>query len=325
MKSFLPAAALLALILAGCRTSRVTPPGIPEVQVPFASLKPEATWKIGGKADWVVVATDAVWVAGAEPGSVQRIDPKTNKVVAAIPLPAEACSGLVFAFDSVWIPLCSATPKLLRVDSKTNLILATLNIGPAGPEGGIAASPDSIWLVTDNQGTLARIDPATNSVRQTVHVAPGSFNPVFSDGTVWISGREANVLTAVEAATGEVRAVIAVGPKPRFLAAEAGSVWTLNQGDGTVSRVDAGTRKLVATIKAGIPGEGGDICYGGGAVWATVFGLPLTRIDPSSNKVVRQWKGQGGDSMRIGHNSIWLTDYFAGTLARISLDEALKR
>jgi streptogramin lyase len=327
-------AAALAILISGCRRSgtgsspeekaRPLPTGVPEVQVPFASLKPEATWKIGDTADWVVVTPDSVWVASTKPDSVQRIDPVTNKLIASAPLPAEACSGLEFAFGSVWVPVCTQPPSMVRVDVKTNQITATLNVGPAGPEGGIAASADSIWLVTDKIGTLSRIDPATNSVQQKIQIPAGSFNPVFNEGTIWISGFETNVLTAVDAAGGEVRATIPVGPKPRFLTTSAGSVWTLNQGDGTVSRVDAHSSRVVTTIKAGLSGEGGDICFGGGSLWATLFGLPLTRIDPPTNRVVRQWKGQGGDSMRIGHRAIWLTDYRAGTLSRIPLAEALK-
>jgi streptogramin lyase len=294
------------------------------VQRPFAGLKPAAIWKIGGTADWVVITPDAVWVAGSRPDSVERIDPKTNKVAATVPLPAEACSGLEFAFGSIWAPVCTTPPSMIRIDVKTNQVSATLNIGPAAPEGGIAASADSVWLVTDKAGTLSRIDPKTNIVRQKIQVAAGSFNPVFSEGTIWISGLETNALTAVDAATGKVHDTIAIGPKPRFLVADAASVWTLNQGDGSISRVDARTRKLVATISAGLSGEGGDICFGGGSLWATLFGLPLTRIDPATDKVMRQWKGPGGDSMRFGHNAIWLTDYRAGTLGRYPLEELLK-
>jgi len=328
------AAALLTIALSGCRKSPVnsTPeerprpvaPGVPSVQVPFATLKPAATWKIGGTADWVVITPDAVWVAGTAPFSLQRIDPKTNKIVANVALPGEACSGLTVAFDSVWVPLCSSPPSLVRVDTKTNQIATTLNVGPPDSEGGIAASADSVWMITERDGTLARIDTATNAVRQKVRIAPGSFNPVFSDGMVWVTSVEKSVLTAVDATSGEVRATIAVGPKPRFLVADAGSIWTLNQSDGSISRVDAGTRKVVATINAGLPGLGGDIAYGAGSVWASLFELPVTRIDAATDKVVRQWKGKGGDSMRVGHDSIWLTDYRAGTLSRYPLEELLK-
>ena len=119
-------------------------------------------------------------------------------------------------------------------------------------------------------------------------------------------------------------AVIPVGPKPRFLTAGAGLIWTLNQGDGTVTRIEARSKKVTATITAGIPGSGGDIAWGAGFIWATLLNVPLIAIDPTTNKVVRQWIGPGGDSLRFGHDSIWLTDYKQGTLSRIAYRETLK-
>ena len=85
--------------------------------------------------------------------------------------------------------------------------------------------------------------------------------------------------------SGEEMASIPVGPKPRFLTASGGSVWTLNQGDGSVSRVDEKSRKVIATIPVGIPGAGGELAYGADALWATVFDLPLSRIDPHEQSV----------------------------------------
>jgi virginiamycin B lyase len=291
--------------------------GVKAVQVPFASLKPSATFKIGRTADWVLVTDDSVWVASSKPYSVQRIDPATNRVVAKVRLSGEACSGLAFGFGSIWAPVCSKKSALARIDAHTNKVTAILPISPAGAEGGITASVDSIWMVTDKTGTLSRIDPATNAVRQKISIPPGSYNPFFGEGIVWITGVESNVLIAVDTSSGGVSASIPVGPKPRFLTAGGGSVWTLNQGDGTVSRVDASRKKVTATIAAGIPGLGGDICYGADSVWATVSDVPLTQIDTKTNKVLRQWVGRGGDSVRFGHESIWLTDYHRGLLWRI--------
>ena len=302
----------------------VTPPEIKEVQVPFSSLKPDATFKIGGDADWVQVTDNAVWVASSKPPSVHRINPRTNREIAVIPLPGDPCSGLTVGFGSLWVPLCGKPNSLVRVDLATNRITATLPLGPAGPEGGIAASGDSVWIVTDDAGTLVRIDPTTNRARQKISIAPGSYNPIFSNGTIWISGSSANILTAVDATTGSVLASVAVGPKPRFLTAGDGSIWTLNQGDGTLTRVDAQSRKVTATIALATPGHGGDIDWGAGFVWTTLLNKPLTAIDAKTNKVFRQWIGPGGDSLRFGHNAIWLTDYKRGTLARIPITEILK-
>lgn len=267
---------------------------------------------------------NAVWVASSNPASVHRIDPKTNKEVAIVPVPGDPCSGLAFGFGSLWVPLCGKPNSMARVDSVTNRVIAILPLGPAGEEGGIAASSDSIWMITDNAGTLVRIDPATNRVRQKISIAPGSYNPCFSEGVVWITGGTANLLTALDAATGDVVTKIPVGRKPRFVTASPGSIWTLNQDDGTVTRVDAQSKQVVATIQVGIPGPGGDIAWGAGSVWTSVFTVPLTAIDGTTNKLVRQWVGSGGDALRFGHDSIWLTDYKRGTLSRIAYSETLK-
>jgi streptogramin lyase len=294
-------------------------PGVRDVQVPFPALKPTVTLKIGGTADWVLVADDAVWVAGTKPYSVQHIDPVTNRVIAKVALPGEACSGLAFGFGSVWVPVCGKKPALVRVDAQQCKVIATLQTPHAGEEGGVATSTDSVWLVTDKTGTLSRIDPATNRLRQKISIPPGSYNPIFSDGIVWISGVESDVLTAVDAASGKVLASIPVGANPRFLTAGGGSIWTLNQGDGTVTRVDEKSKKVLARIQAGIPGKGGDIDYGADSVWLTVFDVPLTRIDAATNRVVRQWVGNGGDSLRFGFDSIWITDYKMGLLSRVPI------
>ena len=319
------AVSLVFLVHASGAEREIAQPGVKEVQVPFQSLKPSATFKIGKTADWVLVTDDAVWVGGSKPYSVQRIDPSTNKIVAKIGLPGEACSGLAFGFGSVWVPVCGKRPSLARVDVNTNEISAILPFGTAGAEAGITASSDSIWIIPDEKGTLTRVDPRSNTVRQRIAIPPGSYNPLFSDGMIWITGVDKSVLTVVDASSGDVLASLPVGPKPRFLTSGNGSVWTLNQGDGTVTRVDTSTRKLTATIPLGIPGVGGDICYGADSVWTAKFGIPLSRIDAKTNMVSRQWVGRGGDALRFGYDSIWLTDYYRGLLWRFPAKEVLRK
>jgi virginiamycin B lyase len=51
--------------------------------------------------------------------------------------------------------------------------------------------------------------------------------------------------------------------------------------------------------------------------------VPLTRVNASTNKVIRQWVGEGGDSLRVGFDSIWITDYKRGLLERISIQQLL--
>jgi hypothetical protein len=47
-----------------------------------------------------------------------------------------------------------------------------------------------------------------------------------------------------------------------------------------------------------------------------MMGFPLTKIDPMLNRVVKQWTGPGGDSVRAALGSVWLTDLKGGKVMR---------
>src|SRR6266496_4189919 len=120
------ASAFGTVVAQSASESNLPKPGVKEVQVSFASLKPSAAIKIGGTADWVLITDDAVWVASTKSYAVQRIDPSTNRIVARVRLPGEACSGLAYGFGSIWVPICGKKPALVRVDASKNTIAATL-------------------------------------------------------------------------------------------------------------------------------------------------------------------------------------------------------
>jgi virginiamycin B lyase len=287
----------------------------PGIQIPITALKPDAVFEVPGAPDWIA-AGESVWVSNKPKNSIAHIDPKTNKVADTITVGSKPCSGLAIGFDSLWVPNCG-DQTLSRVDLKTGKVTATVPMGIGNTEGGLATGAGSVWMMTDAKGTLARIDPANNKVVAEIYVPPGSFTVAFGEGAVWVTGTESNVVTRVDPATNLVVETIATGKQPRFLTVGEGAVWTLNQGDGSVTRIDSKTNKVVATIEVGIPGGGGDIAAGEGSVWVTAFGFPISRIDPATNKVVQQFTGEGGDAIRTGLGSVWLSNLKAGTVWRI--------
>lgn len=294
-------------------------PGVstPGVKRELSSIHPVATFDAGsGAPDWQVLTDEALWVANGPRNAIHRLDVKTNQIAATIPVGKRPCSGLAAGFGSIWAPSCGEK-SISRVDIKTNTVIATIPVGPAESEGGIATSDNAVWLVTDSQGKLSRIDPKSNSVSATIDVPAGSAAVLYGDGAIWVTTPAKNLLTRVDPNTNMLTDSIRVGLGPRFETFGAGSVWTLNQGDGTISRIDAKTRTVVATIEVGIPGTGGEIAYGLGRIWATVFEIPISEIDPETNQVVRQWAGDGGDSIRAGHGSVWLSNLRAHTIWRI--------
>jgi virginiamycin B lyase len=286
------------------------------VQIAMTQLKPFKTIQLGADPDWMVVTRNAVWVTTAANNRVTQIDVKTNRAAATVAV-SKPCSGLAAGFRSLWIPSCG-DHTLVRADVKTGRIQSTFPVGPATSEGGITVGAGSVWIVTSSSGILSRIDPGTNTVIASITIPSGSFCPLFADGFVWVTSTDHSVLSKVDPSTNKVVAEIPVGKNPRFLTSGAGSIWTLNQGDGTISRVDMKTDHLITSIPAGISGEGGEITFGFGSVWATIEKFPITRIDARSNSIVHQWNGDGGDSIRAGHGSIWLTNLKAGIVWRLS-------
>lgn len=292
-------------------------PGVntPGVRRSMADVHPQATVAVEGQPDWMVVTDDAVWVTSSNVNHVVRLDEATNKAT-AIATVNKPCSGLAAGFGSIWVPSCGSH-ALVRLDPQTGKVQAEIPVGPADSEGGLTAGAGSIWMTSNKKGVLARIDPQTNKVVAQIAIPSGSYASAFADEAVWITSTDHSSLIRVDPQQNRMVASIPVGPQPRFLTVGAGAVWTLNQGDGTVSRVDTATNKLAATIAVGIPGTGGEIAFGEGSVWATIFRIPMSRIDPATNSVVQQWTGPGGDSIRVGHGSVWLTDLAHGKVWRI--------
>jgi len=299
------------------KPARPPRPGVkaPNVRVPMTALKPEAVFDVPGAPDWIAI-DESVWISNFPKNTVARLDPKTNKVLAMIPVGNKPCSGLATGFGSLWVPLCG-DQALARVDLKEGKVTATIPIGIAHSEGGLAQGAGSIWLLTDKKGILSRIDPATNKVVAEIQVPAGSFTAAFGEGAVWVTGTESNSLIRINPDTNLVVETIPVGKAPRFLTIGGGFIWTLNQTNGDVSKVDPKTNKVVETIEVGVPGPGGEISFGEGSVWVTSFEFPISRIDPAVGKVVQQFAGEGGDAIRAGLGSVWLSNIRAGTVWRL--------
>ena len=305
----------MLVVLALC--AQTPRPGVkaPGIRIPIANLKPDAVFEVPGNPDWITV-DESVWISNYPKGSVTRLDPKTNKVLGVIATGSKPCSGLAAGFGSLWVPNCG-DQNLARVDLKTGEVKTRIPIAIADSEGGIATGAGSVWIVTDSKGTLARLDPDTDKVVASIPLPAGSYVPAFGEGSLWVTCTDKDVVSRIDPRTNLIVETIKTGKKPRFLTIGEGAVWVLNQGDGSVTRIDPATNKVVATIELGVPGDGGDISAGEGSVWVTSFEFPLTRIDPVRNKVTHQFAGPGGDAVRAGLGSVWLSNLKQGNVWRI--------
>jgi DNA-binding beta-propeller fold protein YncE len=279
-------------------------------------LVPEAEYPItGGSPDWLALAEDSVWVNSRQQDFITRMDATSNRILATIPV-KKPCSGFAVGAGTLWTPSCEEN-VIYRIDVNTNAVVAKVPVGPANNEGAITFGAGSAWMPSDPKGVVSRIDPATNKVIAEIKVAPGSYSAAYGYGLVWVTSTDKHLVSVIHPASNEIIAEIPVDEQPRFLSVGEGFVWTLNQARGNVSKIDPATKKVVATIDVGVPGPGGDITAGEGAVWVTHRTIPISRIDPIADRVTVQFIGPGGDGMRVLYGHVWLSNGRRGNVWRL--------
>jgi len=278
----------------------------PGIMIPYSRLKAEA--EIPGAPAWIL-PSDTILVPAASGEALERIDLKANKRGEPIPGVNKPCSGAVTAFKSTWVANCG-TGTLTRMEPKTAKVEATLNTGVGGAHYGLAATSDSIWVLSDSKTTLSRIDPDTNSVVGEVRIPAGCNNLTFAETSLWVTCSEEDQLLRINPITNLVEQRIKVTPKPASVAFGDGSVWVYGVKEGKIDRIDPKTNKVIKTINLEVPDAGGSIAFGEGALWASVTGFPVIRIDTTAEKetVLQQFWGEGAGSIYTVSGSVWLSD-----------------
>jgi virginiamycin B lyase len=281
-----------------------------------------ATIRLKGFPDWLEIGFGSLWVSNEGLGAVQRIDPETNKVIAEVKV-NQPCAAMAAGYGSIWVA-SRKEKSIVRIDAKSNQVAATIPIMVADSEASIAAGHGGVWVLTDKKGVLSRVDPETNKVMAQISVKPYSYAAMAGYGAIWITntGRarstENGSVQRVDPKTNTVVATITVRSQPRFLAVGEGGVWVLNQTDGTVSRIDPKTNTVVATIEVGVPGPGGDIAAGEGAVWVRASKVLLSVIEPKTNQVVKRFgPGQGSGAVRAGNGQVWVSAHDVNKVWRL--------
>jgi YVTN family beta-propeller protein len=302
----------------------VLPGGFDEKPEPVLSIEETAqsTIQLKGFPDWLELGYGSVWVSNVGLDAVQRIDPKTNKVVAEIKV-NKPVAAMAAGYGSLWVASYE-DKSIIRIDADKNEVAAKVPVIIADTEASIAAGEGGVWLVTDRKGILSRIDPTTNRVAAEIKVKPNSYAAMAGYGAIWVTNtgkagaKEPGSVERIDPKTNAVVAVIPVRVQPRFLAVGEGAVWVLNQGDGTVSRIDPKTNQVTATIETGAAGPGGDIAAGEGAVWVRASKVLVSVIDPQTNMVVKHYgPAQGSGAVRAGNGSVWISAHDVNKVWRL--------
>lgn len=307
--------------------------------VPTVSLadRLEAELTIEGQPDWMASGYGSMWVAVDEAGTVDRIDPATNEVVANVKVGDHPCAGMAAGFGSIWVPSCSKQ-ALYRISAASEKVEAVVKLpvfqtfSGTGPFGGLAAGAGAVWMVTEGKDgafdTLARIDPPSNRVTDEIPLGHLGGGVAVGGGAVWVSAPEDGVLLRVDPRSRKVVGEVDGLAQPSLIAADREAVWVLSatwadhpDGDGSVTRIDPATNEVVATIEIDeSPGEAGEIAIGEGFVYARSQFTLLAKIDPATNSLVERYEDRKGlGDVEVGFGSVWLSDFAFNRVWRLPL------
>ena len=144
---------------------------------------------------WILSAAGSIWTdVNGDHNVVVRIDPHTDRILAAIPAPS-ACTQLTADDTGVWGASGdddSCTPGVSRIDPRTNTVVATFDAG--GAADAVAIYDGSLWYGTTTTHQLGRINARTNRVVSLGNLPGPAFGMTSGAGALWITDRDDGLL-----------------------------------------------------------------------------------------------------------------------------------
>ncbi len=286
-----------------------------------------ATVQVDDGQGMVDTGFGSVWIANGEKGTVERIDPSTNRVVAGIRA-GVGVFGLRVGLGAVWVTN-SNTNTLLRIDPTTNRIVKRIRVGSFPI--GLAVTPNAVWVANhygNPTSTVSRVDPVKNRVVKTIRLGSSSNRgPKFiaaSAGSIWVGVPSLQAIVRVSTTTNKLQATIHdKGSCSGIAVASDGGVWSAGgAGPGcaaVVTHVDPARNALVGR-KLTVEGGVADVAFGAASVWYTaIAGHLVGRIDSATGALTSTVEVPGTPTgITFGFGSVWVIDRDHSSLLRLN-------
>lgn len=131
----------------------------------------------------LLVTDDGVWVAARNAGTVFRIDPDRNTVVAEIAVD-NGPQGLAADEHGVWVTSQYGSGSVTLIDPDSNEVVTT--IPGVGSGIGITTGGGYVWVGTKNRG-ISRIDPTTYDTTVVTEQNEWNYGVAYGDDDLWVS------------------------------------------------------------------------------------------------------------------------------------------
>jgi streptogramin lyase len=283
-----------------------------------------ATIQVSQSDDLYPSAADdtAIWLQDDDAGTLTRIDPKTNHIVATITT-AAGFGEVAIGAGAVWA-INNPNSIVLRIDPYTNKVVAKIHLPP--PYCCIGTSPRAVWVVSGHQNVLTRIDPLTNQIVANIPAGPTPEGISYGDGSLWVCNHDSSStgLTRFDPQTNRMLAQVNLGSDRGFhcwgFLATNDTVWVVPQPDYLLERVDPATNEVVAHIRFPV-NLSDSIAADAHSVWvfsSTASSGHIFRVDRQTNRIVGEIDVHAGIiGINFAAGSLWATTN-QGTVLRIT-------
>jgi len=185
----------------------------------------------GPVIDAIAFGVGSLWVAHGKANQVTRVDPKTNKTTATIPVPGDP-SSLGIGEGYVWV----ATEKgVVQIDPSGNSILTTIKVG--GSPGGLQVTGGTVYVATGNN-KISRVDAQSGAVAAPIPVGTSAAYYTVGAGSLWVSYPVDNVVRRVDLSTRKKVGDVKMSFNPQGLAYGQGRVWVLDANGDRIFRIE---------------------------------------------------------------------------------------
>ena len=204
--------------------------------------------------------------------ALQRIDPKTNKLVATLRLGSDP-TGVAVGEDSIWT-IHLDDNRISKVDPRSNDVVATSSA--PGPQA-VVAGARSVWVVNGDGATVTQLDQRSAAQIHVVSVPRSTQLVAFGSGAVWVASPLTGIVAQVNPRSSSMSGT-------SYVAARRGALKAVAVGEGAVW---ISSNDIVADQYARVsdrPGERESGRKGSGC--ASARGASVPAVGPSGSRTL---------------------------------------
>ncbi len=265
-----------------------------------------ATIPVGIRPGPVVAGAASLWVGNLRDRTLTKIDPRRRSAVGTVSLGNRTPTGLAVGAGAVWAAH-GFRGELSRVDPDFDQVIQTLTVTSRTSAGSVAVGNGYVWAAYGDS-TLARIRPGAARPDRTALAGAIPAAVTVARGTVWVANSGDATVQRFDPTTFDEGPIrtISVGRRPSALAYGEAALWVADSGDDAVTRIDPSTS---STITISVGDEPVAVAVGVGGVWVANAGdRTVSRIDPATNQVVRVIKvGSRPAGIAVSGELVWVT------------------